>query len=343
MIKSLTDTAEACPSLLESRIFRQLDDGMKKLQLPHGSHPVVMACDDSYAMPLATAFRSMAETNRSGRCLDIVVLTSQFSPQIKQKVLNSLPSDSAIVHWVPVDLALFQQFSTRDYISKMTYARLLLPYFFSDSVSRILYLDADLLVVDDLAPLWDMDLEGACLAAVVDTDAQAHGERLEANRKHIMPGPDPESRMCEYFNAGVLLIDLPSWRNKQISERALQHMIANPHSLLADQDALNVACEGRWKQLDARWNLQNHPPVGYLKIRPEQRPAIIHFAGKWKPWNPVSLSADASFYDAFRNRTEFARTLRDRARDATQRGCARLKRFLRRYKVAHVIYRHVTG
>src|SRR5216684_4206541 len=73
--------------------------------------PIVMACDESYAMQLAIALRSAADANRSGEPLNVYVLCDHFSSSMRQRVINSLPEGSAVIHWVPVDLSSFEGFS----------------------------------------------------------------------------------------------------------------------------------------------------------------------------------------------------------------------------------------
>ena len=265
--------------------------------------PVVFACDDGYAMPLATALRSIVEANRSGGPIEFHVLFDKFSERAKGKVLDSLPTGTAVINWVPVDLSPYQEFEVFHYASKMTFARFLIPNMFPESVSRVLYLDSDILVIDDLRALWQTDLEGAVLGAVED-----HIDRL---LKTGEPGLAGVPRVQCYFNAGVLLIDLARWRKERVSERALEYLTKNPRSPYADQDAINVACDGVWKKLDARWNFHEHH---YEKRLSEmaRRLGIVHFVTNLKPWKPSSNSLNYAFYDSFRSRTSFARTSRDK-------------------------------
>jgi len=343
MIKKTKDTLQRfrAPQDLAGIDSALLNGGTKGWASPRESHPIVLTCDENYAMPLATTLRSMVEANRTGACLELFVLTSGFSDGKRRQVLESLPSGSVALRWVPVGLSSFKEFSTQPYISTMTYARLLLPHIFPDTVSKVLYLDADVLVLDDLSLLWEIDLEGAVLGAVIDTYSRAHTERLGLKANLSDPGPDrARSRgVCEYFNAGVLLIDLRRWRQERVSERAIQYLMEHPQALLSDQDALNVVSVGGWKELDLRWNFQDHDPAGYSRIRPQGGlPAIIHFAGRYKPWDPSSLNLGADVYDAFRSRTQFARTPRDRLRDAGRHCWAWLKHCLKRYRLMGFIY-----
>jgi len=297
------------------------------------SRPIVLVCDEDYAMPLATTLRSLVEANRSGQSLETFVLCSKFGLRMKEKVVNSLPPGSAQVQWLNVELDWFGDFSTLPHISKITFARLLLPYCFPKSVSRLLYLDADILVLGDLSALWETDLEGNAFGAVVDSHSCINAKRLG-----LTTDIKESARVtAEYFNAGVLLVDLQKWQQEQVSERAMNYLIANPRSLLADQDALNIGCEGRWKRLDSRWNCLHHPADGFYKMRSEQRPSIIHYAGRGKPWLAASLSVDEVFYDSFRNRTQFARTAEERSRDLAEHWWGCVKAFARRHGITALV------
>jgi lipopolysaccharide biosynthesis glycosyltransferase len=279
-------------------------------------------------MPLATTLRSIVEANRSSQPLEVYVLWHGLSETARGKICDSLPRGSASIRWLAVDLTPFRNLSTSPYISKMTYARLLIPNMLTDSVSKVLYLDTDVLVCDDLGPLWETDLEGAVVGAILDgLDQQIKGGK---------PGVESVPRVRDYFNAGVLLIDLDRWRTEGISEKALEYLGKHPRSPFSDQDALNVACDGHWKQLDPRWNFQCHHKTELSATGPEQRPGIVHFVTSLKPWDASALSMNATFYDGFRCRTCFARTTQERIRDvflgvwAHSKGMCKRHPFVRR-------------
>ena len=267
------------------------------------SCPLVFACDAGYAPHLATALRSAAESNRTAWPLECHVLSEGIPEQVQARIHASLPAGSVTIRWTKVDLAPFRRFATMDHITPVTYARLLLPELFAGT-PRVLYLDADILVLGDLGPLREMDLGGAATGAVLD---EMDG-RIQAQPSRHAGIP----RVHAYFNAGVLLIDLERWRTEGIAARALDYLAAHPDSPYSDQDALNVACEGRWLDLGPRWNYQHDDRL--LGELPEP-PAIVHFVSREKPWRPASLSRNAGFYDAFRSRTAFARTRPERMRD----------------------------
>lgn len=299
------------------------------------SCPLVFACDAAYAMQLATTLRSIVETNKNGWPLDVHVLSDGFIEVTRTKVLNSLPKGSALIRWVPVDLGLFREFGTHPYISKMTFARFLIPQMFSNDVSRVMYLDTDILVLDNLESLGKAELEGAVLGAVLDG--------LDVQLKAGMPGLEKVPQCQNYFNAGVLLIDLHRWRIEKISEKALEYLTQHPRSPFSDQDALNFACDGRWARLEPRWNFQPHyeKKKKISDMSPEERPGIVHFVTNAKPWNASIPNVNARLYDEFRSRTCFARTSKDKLWDILRSGWSRLKEVLKRYTFLRRAWTHI--
>jgi lipopolysaccharide biosynthesis glycosyltransferase len=285
--------------------------------------PIVLACDNGYGMPLATTLRSLVDANPSAWPIECYVLSDGIAEQTKRNVAASLPEGSAVIRWVPVELSDFARFSTAPHISRITYARLLIAEILPPHIARILYLDTDLLVLGDLLALCSTDLEGAAMGAVLDS-------YLDSATKQNSPDYVNVPRVDNYFNAGVLLIDLGRWRGRRIAEKAVEYLSRHPDSPYSDQDALNVACNGQWRKLDSRWNFQGHCLTHIQKIAPVNRPAIVHFSTKWKPWIVEALNANASFYDSFRSRTRFARTPWERLRDGQKQLWARANNFLRR-------------
>ncbi|MET4217663.1 lipopolysaccharide biosynthesis glycosyltransferase [Bradyrhizobium sp. LB7.2] len=281
--------------------------------------PIVLACDRRYSMPLATTLRSVVETNRSDEPLEFHVLVDGVSERIRKRILDSLPHGSASIRWIEVDLEMFRDFSTIRYISKVTYARFLIPRIFPNTVSRVLYLDSDLLVLDDLQALCATDLGGKVLGAVLDgLDSQLKNQTVHA----------PVPRVRDYFNAGVLLIDLDQWRQAKISETALDYLKRYPGSPYSDQDALNVACDGLWKGLDSRWNyLAYNTELDVSELAGQYKPSIVHFTTWNKPWRPGVPNANAALYDSFRSRTRFARNSMDKMESTLRIGWSRIKRF----------------
>jgi lipopolysaccharide biosynthesis glycosyltransferase len=284
--------------------------------------PIVLACDGGYAMPLSTALRSLVEANRRWWPVDLSVFVADFPENLRRRVLASLPGGSATIRWIPADLGQFRDVFTPTAASKINYARLHIPDAFPGAISRVLYLDADLLVLADLSPLWEVDLGPAAVGAVLD--------QLDSLVKQDQPGLGDMPRVKSYFNAGVMLIDLPNWRAQHVFSNAMEYLKRNPRPRYSDQDALNVACDKSWQALDRRWNfIDNVGRIDLAALAPVLRPAIFHFATWNKPWDFRYPNPNAAFYDDFRARTLFARSPLDRRRDMLKRNWTESKQILK--------------
>jgi lipopolysaccharide biosynthesis glycosyltransferase len=286
------------------------------------SCPLVFACDEGYAMPLATTMRSVVESNASHWPIDMYVLSDGVSQPARELVEQSLPPGAANIRWVTVDLGGYDGFSTPTHISRTTYARLVIPRVLPEALDRVLYLDADLLVLDDLEKVCGLPMDGVLVGAVLDT--------VDGILKRGEPGWEAVPRVAGYFNAGVLLINLAAWRRERVAEQAMEYLGRNPDCVFCDQDPLNVICDRRWKALDARWNYPCFMSGAITDLPADKRPGIAHFLTRRKPWDPRYRSPNAAIFDSFRRRTRFARTPTERVRDAVVRFVAGCKNVLRR-------------
>ncbi|MBV9481331.1 MAG: glycosyltransferase family 8 protein [Acidobacteria bacterium] len=180
--------------------------------------------------------------------------------------------------------------------------RLWVQDFFSCDVDRVLYLDSDIVVIGDVAPLWNLDLQGALLGAV---------DIPGSDRGVTSLGLRPEDG---YFNSGVLLIDLKQWRQSRALDTLLRYVEAHADLLLdVDQDALNACFSARTKRLDYKWNViwsffRDPPliPLSASEIEGVRREArIIHFNGSKKPWNYFCDHPRRREYDRYLRMTEW--------------------------------------
>jgi len=191
-------------------------------------------------------------------------------------------------------------------------------------------LDVDLLVLRDLGGMWEMDLGGAIVGAVTDWFLPEWKARCG--------GIEGLPAVPEYFNSGVLLLDMEQWRRERVSERALVYLQQHPETPFCDQDALNVVCSGKWKEMGAYWNHQNHFELELAKTEAAAWPGIVHFITGGKPWKAQVAHPSAGFYDQVRKRTRFARSFRQQFRDGLQGAWPATKARLRRNRLVRNIW-----
>ncbi|MBR7825999.1 glycosyltransferase family 8 protein [Actinospica sp. MGRD01-02] len=256
--------------------------------------PIVCAIDDGYVEPLRTVMRSIAAAHGPAVGeLRFIVLDQGLSSGSTASILR----DGAALG-LAVEIRAIPETDSNlpvtAWYSRAVFARMTIPDVIEDE-PRVLYMDADTLVLADLRPLLERDLGGHPVGAVRDpiSPLLGHGPGLRFWREFGLP----EGR--EYFCSAVMLLDLPRIRGTRLFERAAEFLIANPDKVgFPDQDALNYAAADDWQRLEYRWDTFAMSPRGPDYVHPaedvnplaelveaEKDAAIIHFGGRLKPWN----------------------------------------------------------
>ncbi len=196
-------------------------------------------------------------------------------------------SDRAILNaCVPIDDIRWHEAASTDdlatpqigHISAATYLRLQLDRLIDPAIDRILYLDIDMIVTGSVRDLWETSLGEKSLAAA--PDAWIDPVRFAA-RYALLPG--------QYFNAGMLLLDLGRIRTSRAFARTIAVIEEQGETLeFSDQDALNLVFWNDWAGVDRRWNFQRiHSYAQPLRASEREMgglPSIIHFTESLKPW-----------------------------------------------------------
>jgi lipopolysaccharide biosynthesis glycosyltransferase len=257
-----------------------------------GSAKIAVACcvNEQYALPLVVMLTSLVERLRPA-CEATVYLIHQ---RLSRETLGTV---GAIVDTREVRLsgACLERLPQDRAFPPEAAAPLLLPEVLPQDLERVIFLDADMLVLDDIAPLWTIALEGRSLAAVVDPAVpycrSPRGVKNWHDRR--IPGT------AAYFNAGVLLVDLETWRRQNVAGRAIEYIRAVGDRVdYLHQEALNATVWDDWLLIAARWNVSATAGRWFdpTEAAAVASPAIVHFAGRMKPWRMQSGSRFAPAY-----------------------------------------------
>lgn len=124
--------------------------------------------------------------------------------------------------------------------------RLLLPYFLDETVKRVLYLDSDTIVNSSISDFYEMPLNDKTVAMVLDSLGSSYKVKYLGLKKSDY-----------YYNSGVVLYDLEKWREKEYSEKIIEHVkLGNSHYASPDQDLINVICKEDILRISPRYNFQ---------------------------------------------------------------------------------------
>ena len=164
------------------------------------------------------------------------------------------------------------------HITQAMYYRYLFAEMLPLEITKILYLDADIICKGDLLPLWQLDLQGKVLAAARD-----YGEDRSCDRIGLKNG--------RYFNSGVLM-DLVKWRRQKLTQKLFRWLeqVGNTKILWGDQDALNGVIDGWFTELP---KIYNGIVINNTTLNEELDLVLVHYIDYIKPWHIYYMDSDA--------------------------------------------------
>lgn len=233
---------------------------------------IATTSNDKYAQHTAVMLTSLLLNKKSNNPINISILGT-LSDHNKDKLNKSLERFNIKIEFLDIPSMMFKNFKVTHHFKKESYYRLLIPNLLPD-VHKVIYLDGDIIVKDDITEIWNIDIENFFLAAV----NQLHKKRHKALSIPLELG---------YFNAGVMVLNLNKWRENNTSKIVIDYLKNNDNKILyLEQDALNAVLYGKWLPLDIRWNYTTYLFERNLKMKSSSvNPAIIHFTGPKKPWD----------------------------------------------------------
>jgi lipopolysaccharide biosynthesis glycosyltransferase len=267
--------------------------------------------------------------NALGANIHFIMLHNGVDAQLQKRVEGVAPQAHFL--WIEVGDKDLPAYEDRGHLNRTVLFRLGLETLAPAECKRVIYLDADIVVLGDVRELWASDLDGAPLGVVRDAYVDADEFAQKWGR--------PVGKSF-YFNAGMMVIDLEKIRAERSFSAALDFVVKhNSELLLGDQDALNYTFWGRWTSVDPAWNVQRYLSP---KERAEEQqelsrrwrratPAMVHFIGMEKPWMPNVWHPWAWMYWAALKHTPFEREVAATNRmDAYQLMRLRARWWLRR-------------
>ena len=233
---------------------------------------VVFAGDYAYIRQIETAMKSLCRHNSH---VKIYVLNQD----IPQEWFSRLRVYVQEIGGDLIDCKLIgKQFQMNwsnklPHINHMTFARYFIPDFVKED--KVLYLDSDLVVTNDLTQLFELDLGDNYLAAAGSCFGAGVG-----------------------FNAGVLLINNKKWKLNNIRQQLVE-LTEKEHENVGegDQSILNILFKNSCYQLEDTYNFQigfdagaaekNHAFIFEIPLTP--LPNILHYISPDKPWKQFSV------------------------------------------------------
>ncbi len=279
---------------------------------------VAFGIDAGYAPHAATTIASIV-ANAPGRRFHFMIAQTDLSAGDRTKIESCAPGQT--FSWPTITDPRMLAYQASGYLSRATLYRLSIPVFSPPEARRVIYLDADLVVLGDLGELNAVDLGGCMIGAVHDggTGHDAFVKKWNLDAGHLA-----------YFNSGVLVLDVEKIRAADAFTPVLE-LIAKHGSEFTfhDQDALNIVFWKKWKALEPLWNVQRRMVYNAdCCATPEEnmswrKPKIIHFTESVKPWQKEGYHPFIWTYFRYLRRTPYWKDVNAKAGNTPIRAAGR--------------------
>ncbi len=247
---------------------------------------ILCATDKNFVPYCGIMLTSLFENNKDEHIVVYLLVDDTVKEQDKSKYLFLAEQYKQSIQIIQVDASTFEKYPV--YNKQWTnsiYYRLLAAELLPDSVDKIIYLDADIIVTRSIREMWKIDIKKYALGVVQD---------IWAPNQQVYDRLGLENDKC-YFNSGSMILNLKYWRVHDLSKKYMTYIKDNFEKLwFNDQDTLNGVLFDQKLMLPVTYNFQ----VLFLKkslfdeMTDEQKkdilattnPLIMHYSASTKPW-----------------------------------------------------------
>ncbi|CAN6575899.1 unnamed protein product [Malus baccata var. baccata] len=190
--------------------------------------------------------------------------------------------------------------SKTEYLSTFSHSHYLLPEIFQN-LEKVVVLDDDVVVQQDLSALWSLNMEGKVNAAV-----QLCSVKLSLLRS-VLGKNSFDKNSCAWMS-GLNVVDLVKWRELDLTEtykkfvtevmtqEGVNEAAALHASLLTFRDLIYP--------LDGSWALSGLGHDYNIDVYPIKKAAVLHYNGKMKPWLELGIPKYKRYWKIFLSRED---------------------------------------
>lgn len=269
---------------------------------------IIYASDNNFARIMNISIFSLL-VNSNNEIIKIWVIESNISEVNKKDILNTVQKfPNAEIVFKSVSENILPEKINLDRGSMSAYNRMLIGSILPNNISKVLYLDSDILILGNINELYQCDLKENIIGAVSDVFNSTYKKNLGIPINMPM------------FNNGVMLIDLEKWRKRDIENKLfekIKYFKGNP--LQGDLGLLNSVLYDSYQELEPRYNVMTSffdftyeelltfkkPGKYYTKQEIENAKLnmlIRHFTTSFpseRPWVRSSVVESKEFWDKY--------------------------------------------
>lgn len=273
---------------------------------------ICFTSSDYFAPICGTAISSLIENTSKSYNYDILILTNNMSLDNKIK-LTSLAKNNCSIRFVEFEDGIFsEEIANHDSYNIFTYYRLMIPCI-CKKYSKVLYLDADMIINNDVAEIYNTNLDDYYVAAVLDYTILSWQIMKDKHPLYSYLKSLDLIKPGTYMQGGVALYNI-SKINKDYPVDILIKKANERNYQNCDQELLNICFKGKIKFLQANWNVVVMPavyldlyhywlPIKYYKdyIEGRKNPYIIHYSFQQIPCYDINVDMKEYFWKYARN------------------------------------------
>ena len=250
---------------------------------------IVLASDGNYAQHACVAMTSVLNNTDKPEQIRFFLIDDNIDKNNKKACMQSVANNGGQLHIIKANEKALSNVFVSGNLTRAAYFRLDIPNILPDDVKKVIYIDCDLLVLDDIKKLWHFDMQNKPVAAAEDFGILSSSGKYAEKAANI--GIEQGD---SYFNSGVLLMDIEQWRKNDYATKLI-NLVGERNFRHHDQDALNYMFIRKWAKLPLRWNII--PPVFNMMpriafnssmrktaVEALKNIGIFHYAGGYKPW-----------------------------------------------------------
>ena len=262
-------------------------------------YAIVFSTDEKYLCYLEVCLLSLITHLKKINRYDFIVLHKKlhkskirsFVKKFKNIKIKFIDIDDYLNNICPKDLYI------EIHVTESTYYRFLIPTI-CKSYTKALYLDCDLIFLDNIDCLFDeINMTGFEIAACID-----NREKIAFDQRHIVSNRYWDDYILNtleldfpdrYFQAGVILFNIPECIANNLERKLFEKTALIKKPILSDQDILNATIKHNYVVISSRFNIEWQILFEFKNwrqytsqefIEALSNPAIIHYASSKKPW-----------------------------------------------------------
>lgn len=275
---------------------------------------IACVCSEKYAPYLGTMLVSLLEKFDINKQLKIYILTEDFSINSQKKLEHLKKIHDFEIEYIYINKSNLD-FLTSDikcpvHVAPIAASRILLPKLLNN-IDKIVTLECDMLINDDISKLYQTDIADYAMAAVEDFSNERHSKDLWGEKS-------------DYYNTGVCILNLKKLREINYLEIIKNKINKNGSRYqLQEQDIWNDALKNNIKRLDIRWNFYHSDPSEATRIKENfipkseeefkaacENPGIYHFLSEYKCWFPTVKKKYIPLYRKYEKKSPFYKIIK---------------------------------